>query len=177
VRARQKSGFNAPELPIGVLDSRRMIGQSGAMPSTTWWGARAHPKLGLVVTALGLLIAFWSIWPWAQRPNDPTQAVYAGQVGDQRTLVLLLGLVVAFFGAAVDCLGWRLLFVASAIAALGVLFVARGAVQDVQLVTADDADIVSEVGWALYWIEVAAIVCAIASVFATRRTWRRSGGE
>ncbi len=128
------------------------------------WRSRSHPRIGVVVAAVGLLIAFWSIWPWAQRPNDPTQAVYAGAVADQRALVSLLGLAVAGVGVAVYCSAPRLLLVVSALAGIAVLLVAYGAIQDVKAVATDDSKLVSEVGWALYGIGIAAVVAVIASI-------------
>jgi hypothetical protein len=139
----------------------------------TSWRLRSHPKVGAVVAAVGLLIAFWSIWPWAQRANDPTQSVYAGAVGGQRSLVLVLGLVVATVGVAVYCAAPRLLLAVSALAGAVTLLVAIGAIQDVEAITADDSELSSEVGWALYWIVIGAIVVMIASTIGVRN-WRPS---
>ena len=144
------------------------------MRPMAWWRSRSHPRVGVIIASIGLLIAFWSIWPWAQRPNDPTQAVYAGTVGDQRTLVLLLGLAVAIIGGAVYCWAPRLFLVVSALAGITTLLVASGAIHDVKAVTSDDSELASEVGWALYWIASAAVVVAIASVIGLRN-WRTSG--
>lgn len=135
-----------------------------------WWRERSHPKVGIVVAIIGLLVSFWSIWPWAQRPNDPMQAVYAGHVGDERTQVLLLGMAISVVGIAVFCTSWRLLLVVSA-AAIAAFLVARDAIDVVSAVTADDSELVTEVGWALYWIEVAALVGVGVSIVGL---WRRA---
>ena len=130
----------------------------------TWWSSRSHPKTGLVVAAFGLLIAFWSFCPWAQRPNSPLQSVYAGHVGDQRTQVLLLGLAIAVPGVALYCSAWRVLHAVSATGAIATLLDAREAIDDVSAVVADKSDVVSEVGWALYWTQFAAVVVIVTAL-------------
>ena len=99
------------------------------------------------------------------------EAVYAGNVGDQRNTILLLGLGIAILGTAVFCSAPRLLLVASAFLGAVTFFVSRGVIQDVRAVTEDDSELVTEVGWALYWIEVAALVGVILSIVGMRK-WR-----
>jgi len=152
---------------------RTKSSQGNIRPMTSW-GSRSHPRVGVVIAAVGLLIAFWSIWPWAQRPNDPTQAVYAGTVRDQRTVVLLLGLAVAMVGGVVYCWAPRFVLVVSGLAGIATLLVASGAIHDVRAVTSDDSELASEVGWALYWIAAAAVVVVTASIIGSRN-WRTGG--
>ncbi len=127
-----------------------------------------------MLAVVGSLISFWSVWPWAQRQNDPTQAAYAGAVGSQRALVVSLGVVIAIVGVAIFRSAPRLLLVVSALAGVATLVVAIGAIHDVREVTADDSELVSEVGWALYWIAVGSIVALSASIIGVRN-WRANG--
>ena len=72
------------------------------------------------------------------------EAVYAGNVGDQRNTILLLGLGIAILGTAVFCSAPRLLLVASAFLGAVTFFVSRGVIQDVRAVTEDDSELVTE---------------------------------